>query len=885
MTGSPPGALRVMWVLSRVGLSRWLGRLSGQIGRLRKKARKAGPAARQPTPAKRTVSAWMTGVFAVMFLFTGINLAATCVRGLGRACEGRSPGHFGKLGVAPRTYKAILEAERAPAGEDENRQLSEELSEQTGHSVRDLSRSRLEDAFRLEAVRGGALGKDSEALQERLMDTFEKQGSAGFYIARRRAPIPWPSASDWPEGQQARTEMVVAVAVVFHLLAVAVILLTFGSKNQDLGKVEWTMEWLFTFPVRSNVLFFAQAMQFALLSPVGWIAGFSLALAALWAAGLSWWALPLAVAAALYLNVLLAAVRLLGETWLRKTFPLGRLKNLQAGFTVLGVFALMGLVLLCSREAWTEWLAAMSAGLGDWFVWLPFGLPAALAREGGAGAALPLMVVLGVAAPLGAARAAGWMVRDGLISHTGPLQGLRRPAGAIRFRPGRFRGIIGKEMLLLVRDRNFLAQTLVVPIIVIGFQLLLNPNLLRSMGGQFNHSAILAFGIGAYVLMAGAFQVLAAEGNSLWLLYTFPQRIEKIMMRKALLWSALSSVYTLAVLVIAWARQPAVRLEMIGDSALALAGVYIYGFIAAGIGVMATNPLAQQVHRKIRPTMAYVYMLLASLYAYGIYTSSPWQKMAQVVLCSLVAYAIWQKVADRGPFLLDPTQVPPPRIALSDGLIAAFVFFVIQGLLVLAIVGSAPAMFVPGMVIAYAVAAGVVWVFSMLAFRLRKVPRLLRELGLAAPEGERGAYGRAAAKGLAWGAAAAAFGAAYLLALEWIGPLRALKEHALRSAPPEASAGWGWALAILAVLVAPLFEEFIFRGLVFRGLRRSVRPAAAVFGSAAIFAVIHPPISVIPVFGLGLAAAMSFNSGGLLVAPIVAHALYNAAAILLQLAL
>jgi membrane protease YdiL (CAAX protease family) len=42
------------------------------------------------------------------------------------------------------------------------------------------------------------------------------------------------------------------------------------------------------------------------------------------------------------------------------------------------------------------------------------------------------------------------------------------------------------------------------------------------------------------------------------------------------------------------------------------------------------------------------------------------------------------------------------------------------------------------------------------------------------------------------------------------------------------------------VLAAPLFEEFLFRALVFQGMERSLRPPSAVLGSAAIFAVIHP---------------------------------------------
>jgi ABC-2 type transport system permease protein len=89
-------------------------------------------------------------------------------------------------------------------------------------------------------------------------------------------------------------------------------------------------------------------------------------------------------------------------------------------------------------------------------------------------------------------------------------------------------------------------------------------------------------------------------------------------------------------------------------------------------------------------------------------------------------------------------------------------------------------------------------------------------------------------------------------------------------------------LAAVAVIAAPIFEEFVFRGLVFRGLRRSFGLGLATLASAAIFAIVHPPISVIPVFVMGAAAALVYQRAGMLLAPIVLHAVYNAAVLGLQ---
>jgi membrane protease YdiL (CAAX protease family) len=52
--------------------------------------------------------------------------------------------------------------------------------------------------------------------------------------------------------------------------------------------------------------------------------------------------------------------------------------------------------------------------------------------------------------------------------------------------------------------------------------------------------------------------------------------------------------------------------------------------------------------------------------------------------------------------------------------------------------------------------------------------------------------------------------------------------------------------------------------------------------SAALFALVHPPFAVIPVFGLGIAAAVAFQRTGFLLAPIIAHATYNACVLFLN---
>lgn len=80
---------------------------------------------------------------------------------------------------------------------------------------------------------------------------------------------------------------------------------------------------------------------------------------------------------------------------------------------------------------------------------------------------------------------------------------------------------------------------------------------------------------------------------------------------------------------------------------------------------------------------------------------------------------------------------------------------------------------------------------------------------------------------------------------------------------------------MLTVVCAPLAEEYLFRGLLFRALDREWGGCRAIFGSAGFFAIYHPPGSWIPVFTLGVINAWLFRYGRTLWPCIAAHAAYN----------
>ncbi len=86
------------------------------------------------------------------------------------------------------------------------------------------------------------------------------------------------------------------------------------------------------------------------------------------------------------------------------------------------------------------------------------------------------------------------------------------------------------------------------------------------------------------------------------------------------------------------------------------------------------------------------------------------------------------------------------------------------------------------------------------------------------------------------------------------------------------------ATVAVAVVLAPILEEALFRGALLRGLTRARGPRAATLWTAVFFALYHlyNPWQVVPTFFLGLVLAWVVLSTRTLLAGIVVHACFNA---------
>ncbi|HEX7569927.1 MAG TPA: CPBP family intramembrane glutamic endopeptidase, partial [Verrucomicrobiae bacterium] len=85
-------------------------------------------------------------------------------------------------------------------------------------------------------------------------------------------------------------------------------------------------------------------------------------------------------------------------------------------------------------------------------------------------------------------------------------------------------------------------------------------------------------------------------------------------------------------------------------------------------------------------------------------------------------------------------------------------------------------------------------------------------------------------------------------------------------------------LAFFAMVLAPVAEEFIFRGVLFPFVKQLGWPKLAWFGVSFLFALIHVNApTFVPLFVLALVFTWLYQKTDCLLAPIAAHSLFNTA--------
>jgi membrane protease YdiL (CAAX protease family) len=440
-----------------------------------------------------------------------------------------------------------------------------------------------------------------------------------------------------------------------------------------------------------------------------------------------------------------------------------------------------------------------------------------------------------------------------------------------------------KELLWLRRDGSALVQAILMPLSLGALQVANLHGLIAQAANDWSTPCGVAVLFGTYFLLTLGPKSLASEGRALWIALTWPRGLEALLKVKARLWVAIASIFVGIALVYAAWRYPADIPQIL------IVGLlwWVFGRSLAEKTVTLTTTVSPSGEPEKIPTGLRWAAVLGTLsFAVGIFTQRFSLAIAGVVYSIVTAAAMWQNFRYRLPYLWDPwSQRSPPPPTLLHAMVA--ISAMIEGVALL----SAIALAVVGrdnVVPINAALYGICAIVTAAAVSRFLATRGVRQRDIwvwrADDADQRSATDRpimsrsrlvltmvlGAALGTALGAAAHV----YVDALHWVPEWAQTLDEGRRRLDelPNARAAY----VVMAVAFAPLAEEFLFRGLLYRALDREWGGWRAIVGAAAFFAVYHPALSWAPVMVLGAINAILFKRTGLLAPAVAAHAAYNA---------
>ena len=111
--------------------------------------------------------------------------------------------------------------------------------------------------------------------------------------------------------------------------------------------------------------------------------------------------------------------------------------------------------------------------------------------------------------------------------------------------------------------------------------------------------------------------------------------------------------------------------------------------------------------------------------------------------------------------------------------------------------------------------------------------------------------------------------------IPWVGQAIYASRLTMQNIP-----GINVAYGVIAIAFAPLAEEYLFRGLVYRSLDRQWGERRAVLGAATFFAIYHPPLAWLPVALVGATNCILFKRARRLAPAVLLHMAYNTVVVL-----
>ena len=716
----------------------------------------------------------------------------------------------------------------------------------------------LREAFRED--RSHADRRERQEREQELFDHYERHGRAGLVVG----------ASD-SMGTGTPRPLVALLGSLVIVAWFAMLVLQGEGLAFDLQRRRHPMwEWVLSHPIDPRAVFLAEmlaplwANPFFATAPVFWIAAFSAAY------GLDAGFLP-GLMAGISLSVAASCLSKAIEVLSFLTLPVrsrGAVVGLlawigQASYFLLIVAAFSpGFLLMTAR-----WLVVPAASLDVPLLAWALGLGETASAWKGATVCVASAVVLAAVA----AHASGRATRHGLAGAFSSAA--KAPAALASPRASRWLKdpLHRKELLWLWRDRGAVIQVFLVPLTLAAVQLFNFRWVVAEATRGWHVMAGASVLVGTYFLSILGPRSLVSEGAALWIPLTWPRGLEDLLRAKARLWWVVSCVVVGALLLAAAVRFPAHawKVGLVGALWLVFAAS-----MAERMVTLVTVTTASGEPEPVPRGRRFAASLGTLTFAAGVLSQQWSVAVAGVVFSWLTTAALWQNFRARLPYLFDswserlptPPTVLHAMVAISAALeVMAFFTAVVVGFagierlwfvrsLAYGVVGLGTAGVLSSWLSTRGVWAGGLWHWSPEA----PVERSRVVASCAA----------GAASGLALGAVA--------LGYTWLVARLPESVTGPGSHPMALGSEARWWLFIAVAVLAPVGEEYLFRGLLFRSLEREWGLGRAVLGSACFFAIYHQPYAWLPVGLVGVASALLFRRTGHLAPSVVLHMAYNA---------
>ena len=770
----------------------------------------------------------------------------------------------------------LLDESRTAAVLYTSQESYERLEKAAATAGSDARSTAIEDAINL-GFSSPAIWQ-SKASKQLAKERFEEKGLAGFAVFKNDSRFGGTLAYLSPEGRNGAMR---AVGFYLAFLNLALLCAAFGLTSRHLSNGDPSLTWLWQFPVSRRVLFTSKLIEYVFDNPTVPITSLFYTTAIVLCGTPFFQGLGIGILLGFSAGVASAAIRLALETFLTQRVGRRTRGALVACLAAAGSFGMLVSMMGSNAQFLVEGLINVSNGLPDWCSFNVF--------SGGIGSD-PMMdqraawwwvapataAIVAVLAVLLAVR----LTSHGIACARESARGARPPFDKLRAEPfGKLRTegqavvressqraglgtMVWKELMQLRRQPEFAGQVLAAPL-GIGFLLYLSGYQkvveVATTGGTNISIAILVSV--SYMLMVAAGQMLTSEFKSLWLLQCQPRPLADVMRSKARVWAVISMCVSVPFVVTAIALRPAEAVTILFHTPFLLVSLWLLAEVIFGLTALAATVTNEQTVRFRRSNL--LPLLVIGNLSVAIYSQNWWMELSALVTLAVFNATVRERQIVELPWLSEPVETPPKKVYAMHAVLAIIAFQVVIGVCKGVLVQVPELSPFATVAISYIAAAAVVSAVFKTWMSENKLT--------VAPAVPRGPVVRPILLGLS---ISCVVGFAVTLFLKLYGANSQMPANATNFIVPNTSID-KWCLFAMWVVAAPLFEEWLIRGVLYRSLRRNWSVWMSVAVSAVLFATLHPVAGCIALVTLGTMTALTVEKTGRLWPSIMVHAGYN----------